>query len=121
MGEKADLRTALPVMKTPRLKKSKWRPLRLVALLGSIFAVASLYPDLPEAARALFFGAVGLRHPYHHSGAAAELCPQSDALYPDSHAELWKSLGRNLKGDAFTTRAVEWLGGAVRIWYVSIH
>jgi Gly-Xaa carboxypeptidase len=49
----------------------------------------------------------------------AKLCPQSDALYPESHAQLWDSLGRVFDEDAFITRAVEWLGGAVRIPYVS--
>ncbi|KAH9970444.1 hypothetical protein BJV74DRAFT_879845 [Russula compacta] len=73
-------------------------------------------PQIRRSARERFRSGLALRRPPRgRSEAAAELCPQSDALYPDSHAELWKSLGHNLKGDAFTTRAVEWLGGAVRI------
>lgn len=43
--------------------------------------------------------------------------------YCTSHAQLWKSLGRDFDDDdddddAFMTRAVAWLGGAVRIPYV---
>jgi hypothetical protein len=50
----------------------------------------------------------------------AKLCPQSDVLYPESttHAQLWKGLGRDFDDYAFMTRAVAWLGGAVRIPYV---
>ena len=52
--------------------------------------------------------------------AKLKLCHQSDVLYPEStsHAQLWRSLGRDFDGDAFMTRAVAWLGGAVRIPYV---
>ncbi|KAH9975657.1 carboxypeptidase S [Russula compacta] len=105
-GEKADFITAPLVVQAPRPQKSKWRLLGLVALLASVFAVASLYAYLPEAPRALFLG-------HLHCGDA-NLCPQSDALYPELHAQLWKSLGRNFDEDAFTTRVVAWLGGAVR-------
>ncbi|KAI9453413.1 hypothetical protein BJY52DRAFT_1289449 [Lactarius psammicola] len=38
-----------------------------------------------------------------------------DALYPDRHATLSESLGNDFSQDAFTLRAVEWLGGAVRV------
>ena len=55
-GEKADITTAALVVQAPRPKKSKWRLLGPVALLASVFAVASLYADLPEAARALHQG-----------------------------------------------------------------
>ncbi|KAI0277860.1 carboxypeptidase S [Russula aff. rugulosa BPL654] len=49
-------------------------------------------------------------------GHTAKICPQSDVLYPESHAQLWKSLGRGFDDDdAFRTRAVAWLGQAVRI------
>ncbi|KAF8273163.1 carboxypeptidase S [Lactarius quietus] len=45
----------------------------------------------------------------------AKICPQTDALYPDRHRTLWESLGNDFSQDAFTLRAVEWLGGAVRV------
>jgi hypothetical protein len=49
----------------------------------------------------------------------AKICPQSDTLYPNQHAELWESLKRDFDDKAFTTRVVALLGGAVRIPYVS--
>ena len=115
-GEKPDILTAALVMQAPRPKKSKWRLFGLVALLASVFALASLYADFPGAARALFSSAIRLCH--RHRGDA-KLCPQSDPLYPERHGQLWKSLGRDFNDDAFTKRAVAWLGGAVRIRYVS--
>ncbi len=53
---------------------------------------------------------------YYSGGGTADLCPQSDALYPESHAQLWKSLERELDQDAFTVRAMAWLGGAVHFF-----
>ncbi|KAH9066868.1 hypothetical protein EDB87DRAFT_466588 [Lactarius vividus] len=45
----------------------------------------------------------------------ANICPQVDALYPNRHSLLWERLGNDFSQDAFTLRAVEWLGGAVRV------
>ncbi|KAI9453418.1 carboxypeptidase S [Lactarius psammicola] len=45
----------------------------------------------------------------------AKICPQADALYPDRHARIWEKLGKDFDQDAFTLRAAEWLGGAVRV------
>jgi hypothetical protein len=111
-GEKVDNQTATVVVHTPRPQKSKWRVLGLVALLASVFAVAARYADPSTSTRSFLsttlFG--------HHGGA--KLCPQSDVLYPERHAQLWRSLGLEFAEDAFTKRAVAWLGGAVRILYV---
>jgi hypothetical protein len=90
----------------PRYQRSKWTVLGLVALLASVFAVVFLHADI-------LYGS-------SHNGVA-KLCAQSDALYPESHAQLWKSLGHDYDDDAFLTRAVAWLGGAVRIPYVITH
>ncbi|KAI0281094.1 hypothetical protein BGY98DRAFT_1095042 [Russula aff. rugulosa BPL654] len=84
----------------PRYQRSKWTVLGLVALLASVFAVVFLHADI-------LYGS-------SHNGVA-KLCAQSDALYPENHARLWKSLGHDYDNDAFLTRAVAWLGGAVRI------
>jgi Gly-Xaa carboxypeptidase len=80
--------------------------LKLVALLATVFAVAFLHTNFLNVK---FLSAMSSSH------GVAKLCPQSDALYPESHAQLWKSLGREFDEDAFMTRAVAWLGGAVRI------
>jgi hypothetical protein len=84
--------------------------LGLVALLASVFAVVFLCAHIPYDN---FLSAILSSH-----NGAAKLCPQSDALYPESRAQLWKSLGHDYDEDAFLTRAAAWLGGAVRIPYV---
>ncbi|KAN0115631.1 carboxypeptidase S [Russula decolorans] len=96
-----------PFVQAPRYRRSKWTALGLVALLASVFAVVFLHADIPydNCLSAILSS---------HNGVA-KLCPQSGALYPESHAQLWKSLGHDYDEDAFLTRAVAWLGGAVRI------
>jgi hypothetical protein len=86
----------------------KWWILGFIALVAGAFPVALRYANL----RGELFILASDRE-------VARPCPQSNALYPGQHAELWESLGREFDEDAFTTRAVEWLGGAVRIPYVS--
>jgi Gly-Xaa carboxypeptidase len=99
-----------PFVQAPRYQRSKLKALGLVALLASVFAVLFLYADILYDK---FLSATLSNH-----NEVAKLCHQSDVLYPESHAELWKNLGNDYDGDAFLTRAVEWLGGAVRIPYV---
>ena len=99
-----------PFVQAPRYHRSKWIALGLVALLASGFAVVFLPADV---AYDNFLSAILSNH-----NGIAKLCPQSDALYPESHAQLWKGLGHDYDEDAFLRRAVAWLGGAVRIPYV---
>ena len=101
---------ATPFVQAPRYQRSKWTALGFVALLASVFVVVFLHADILYGK---FLTAILLSH-----NGVAELCPQSDALYPESHAQLWKSLGHDYDEDAFLKRAVAWLGGAVRIPYV---
>jgi hypothetical protein len=108
-GEKVDIPTTALVVRARRSQRSRWAALGLVALLASVCTVAFLHAD---SFNDNFLSAISLSH------GVAKLCPQSDALYPESHAQLWKTLGRSFDGDAFLTRAVAWLGGAVRIPYV---
>ena len=110
-GEKVDILTSALLVQGSRSRRSKWTTLGLVVMLASVFAVAFLRVG---SLNAKLLSAISLSH------GVAKLCPQSDALYPESHAQLWDSLGRDFDEDAFTTRAVEWLGGAVRIPYVSV-
>ena len=44
-----------------------------------------------------------------------ESCPQADVLVPQANGALWNSLGALYTSDDFKTRAVDWLGGAVRV------
>ncbi|KAH9987511.1 hypothetical protein BJV77DRAFT_1070480 [Russula vinacea] len=75
-NEKVDLLTTALVVQAPRPKGQMDCP-QTVALLATVFASRN-----------------------------GKLCPQSDALYPESHAQLWKNLGRDFDEDAFMTRAV---------------
>ncbi|KAG1751297.1 uncharacterized protein EDB91DRAFT_598921 [Suillus paluster] len=45
----------------------------------------------------------------------SELCPQADALVPEKNGGVWESLGHTYSTEEFKARAVDWLGGAVRI------
>ncbi|KAI9510035.1 hypothetical protein F5148DRAFT_977310 [Russula earlei] len=101
-SEKVDILPADLPVKAPCRQNSKWRVLGLVTLLASVFAAASCFANLPNTIR--------LAH-----RAGAKPCPQSDALYPELHAQLWKSLGHDFDEAGFTKRAVAWLAGAVRI------
>jgi hypothetical protein len=83
----------------------------MVALLTGVLTVALHYVNLYNGP---FLATI---RSGHHEGAG--LCPQSDVLYPKQHADVWKSLGHDFGEKPFTERAVAWLGGAVRIPYVS--
>jgi Gly-Xaa carboxypeptidase len=99
-GEK-DLFPAALTVSDRRPQRSKWRVLGLITLLAVPIALHCASP---------FLQGRGFRRPND-----AKICPQADALYPDRHAQLWEILGNDFSQDAFTLRAVEWLGGAVRV------
>ena len=100
-------------VQAPRYQRSRWTALGLVALLASVFAVVPvfLHDDI------LYYKFLSAILSSSQNGVE-KLCPQSGALYPEGHTQLWKGLGRDYEEDAFMTRAVAWLGGAVRIPYV---
>jgi hypothetical protein len=108
--EKAEVPPAVVFARGTRPRKSNWRALGLATLLASVLTAALHCVDLPSG---LFLSAIRLDH-----HGEATLCPQSSALHPKHHAEVWKTLGREFDEKAFTTKAVAWLGGAVRIPYV---
>ncbi len=105
--------------------KCQWTAVGFVVALlaGSIFAMAFFSHDyLLQVNSELLSAGLLLGHTGNSGGGtvtATKLCPQSDAFYPESHAQLWVSLGRDFDdNDASMTRGVTWLGGAVRIPYV---
>ncbi|RDX54257.1 carboxypeptidase S [Lentinus brumalis] len=91
-------------------KKSPSAGLRLVK--GLLVGIA-LWTCLNAAGLAPVPGCVsdGLLRGYK----AEEQCPQVSAVTPDKNNALWTALGETFSTDAFKTRAVEWLGGAVRV------
>lgn len=44
-----------------------------------------------------------------------DLCPQATELVPQKNVKVWRSLGETFRTKDFKTRAVNWLGGAVRV------
>ncbi|KAH7929100.1 carboxypeptidase S [Leucogyrophana mollusca] len=60
--------------------------------------------------------AKGFSH-FHDSGRelSTGVCPQVAELVPQKNGALWESLGSIYGTDKFKMRAVNWLGGAVRI------
>ncbi|KAG1822231.1 hypothetical protein EV424DRAFT_1321997 [Suillus variegatus] len=44
-----------------------------------------------------------------------DLCPQVDELVPEKNGVIWESLQNVYSTEEFKTRAIDWLGGAVRI------
>jgi len=52
----------------------------------------------------------------HHDPAAP--CPQVEPIIPTKHSAIWESFLENSTTDEYKTRAIEWLGGAVRVPYV---
>lgn len=109
--KKLDLLPPAASVEEIRPRKSKWKALGLTALLA--FAIMLHYTDhgLSPYPSRLSLG---------HQDVNLSSCPRLDALNPDRHAQLWESLGNYFDQDAFTKRAVDWLGGAVRIPYVAI-
>jgi Gly-Xaa carboxypeptidase len=55
-----------------------------------------------------------------------DLCPQVDEIVPEKNGVIWESLQQVYSTEEFKARAIDWLGGAVRIpyvysvWYVSV-
>ncbi|KLO11595.1 carboxypeptidase S [Schizopora paradoxa] len=45
----------------------------------------------------------------------AEICPQSDAIFPSRNVEVWKELDKVFNNPDFNPKAAELLGGAVRV------
>jgi len=43
------------------------------------------------------------------------LCPQAAELVPTKNAQVWKDLTQTFGTNNFKTRAIDWLGDAVRI------
>ena len=107
-NEKADVLPAALFVQDSRPRNSKWRVLGFVALVAAVLTSALHY--VASSSGALFISPIGLDH-----RGAAKLCPQSSALYPKHHEQVWKSLGHDFKEKTFEERAVAWLQGAVRI------
>ncbi|KAH8116277.1 hypothetical protein DFH11DRAFT_1199323 [Phellopilus nigrolimitatus] len=54
---------------------------------------------------------------FNHAGPShtEALCPQVEQLLPERNKALWDAVGDQFGTDAFKEKAVDWLGGAVRV------
>ena len=49
-----------------------------------------------------------------------QLCPQAEELLPLENRDVWNELGQTFKSPEFRQRAVDYLGGAVRVPYATL-
>lgn len=82
--------------------KSSWPWRRLL-----VFTVACGYALLSVTRREFF--------PLKHGHRDEDLCFQADELTPDKNGDLWVDIGTTISTDAFKTKAIDWLAGAVRV------
>ncbi|KDQ26797.1 hypothetical protein PLEOSDRAFT_1043178 [Pleurotus ostreatus PC15] len=71
-----------------------------------VFTVACGYALLSATRREIF--------PLKHC-RDEDLCFQANELTPDKHGDLWADIGSTISTDAFKTKAIDWLAGAVRV------
>lgn len=84
-------------------------------LLTAICAGVALYAFAPQCAARHFGGSQQSAVDFKSD----DLCPQPSPLVPSKSEELWKDLGEKYQSKEFLHAAVEWLGGAVRVPYVT--
>ncbi|KAF4569828.1 hypothetical protein EYR40_008808 [Pleurotus pulmonarius] len=53
--------------------------------------------------------------PLKHGHRDEDLCFQANELIPDKNGDLWTDVGSTISTDAFKTKAIDWLAGAVRV------
>ena len=83
--------------------------LRLGILFGFAWGLSSWFETSKVSSPDSFFST-------SHSGVLKEKsCPQVDALIPEKNLFFWTLLADELGSDDFKDRAVNWLGGAVKI------
>lgn len=84
--------------------------LKTFIILATASAFAWLLLSQPD-------GPVGPSYaPFDKNGDYEHLCPQSDALVPSAHADIWNQLVNNkFTTDEFKKKAVDLLSGAVQI------
>ncbi|KZT65622.1 carboxypeptidase S [Daedalea quercina L-15889] len=91
---------------SPRRPFSRLAPLRWILTLVFISVVCYSVQPVLDSFHGFWDG---------HEVEATSLCPQASALSPEKNARLYKALAEAYKTDGFLLRAVDLLGGAVRI------
>ncbi|KAL5531541.1 hypothetical protein ACEPAG_4418 [Sanghuangporus baumii] len=52
---------------------------------------------------------------YTAPASTSEVCPQADILFPVRNKVVWDAFGAQLDTNDFRSKAIDWLGGAVRV------
>ncbi|KAL5537035.1 hypothetical protein ACEPAF_858 [Sanghuangporus sanghuang] len=52
---------------------------------------------------------------YTAPASTSEVCPQADILFPVRNKVVWDTFGAQLDTNDFKSKAIDWLGGAVRV------
>jgi Gly-Xaa carboxypeptidase len=97
----------LPGVHNPRKSTTKHRKAKAIASKITLVALAILVST--------YFVKRPLSIPIGALKDDADLCPQVDELVPEKNRVIWESLQDTYSTEEFKARAVDWLGGAVRI------
>jgi Gly-Xaa carboxypeptidase len=63
----------------------------------------------------VFWKAGGFDIPFVDDTRLDGLCPQATELMPQTNVKVWQYLSKTFQSDDFKRRAIDWLGGAVRV------
>ena len=63
----------------------------------------------------LFWNPTRLDIPTFNAKSSESLCPQASELVPHKNGKIWRHLTETFSTDVFKSRAINWLGGAVRV------
>ncbi|OJA10670.1 hypothetical protein AZE42_01027 [Rhizopogon vesiculosus] len=91
---------------TTKLGKAK-AVISKIALVALAISVSTYFVKRP-------FG-IPIGKAFEDATTSADLCPQVDELVPEKNGVIWESLQDTYSTEEFKARAVDWLGGAVRI------
>jgi Gly-Xaa carboxypeptidase len=73
-----------------------------------------LYIGLLVLVQCLFWKSAGFDSPFVNKSSTT-LCPQAPELVPQKNGKVWQHLSETFSTSDFKTRAIDWLGDAVRI------
>ena len=106
MSEKATKDSLLPSeFPSGQQKSNRTKAVRLVILLG-LFALAQYFWTSSSTA---------FNVPPFANKDLQGLCPQAAELTPQKNEKVWKLLNKSFSTGDFKIRAIDWLGGAVRV------
>lgn len=85
---------------------------KFVSLLKSLFVIWLLYATY-KSLEPLMLQSIQKHYGKHRK--TTHVCPQADDLTPQVNSDLWHDVSQVIGTDAFKTRAIDWIAGAVRV------